>query len=579
MSQIESISNWLRKLCEVWKRLCATLPGRSEMRQRLREFFRDEHETKNRLFDCTKTTIEGLLPKKTAKGSLKEAEKLIEEYDPNKRWVVWRSLIQMHRASHEQVSKLEACMKWVRQAELLKLKRSERDKFLGLFGSRGKHSEDLGGLSKAIRNEIAMWGKVKEKIKEIRPPVFFAHAFLRISGISGIETASLFVGGLIALGAIHMAFFYQAAVANNASAYWTLEDLMNHGILVIPYIFIMLILIEVWFVLYQERIRMLAQGEQINASNASDQTSGKYSDTSHHREEQSVGTGTVSRYRLHGAVLKRPVLLVSAFFVATALFVSVMGHARGNRVFEEFLAMDKKSTQMATVLDGTVLQYVFLVGTSDRTAIFLRPNIGYTSDLSKKFAEWRNEVSKFLAQPNSRDALNRITRYSRTFVEVSSHVFSAFAGRENRDRNGASSNAGSPSEHEKLSNFYNVLVMDRALIVCHGKLDECPLPSPTNERDRNQDGLPVPFPIPLKKQLSEQLRVLEESLGSQHDKVIEGQNSVQEHMDRHYCKTIIGISEIGQHASQFSELRKRPSGESVRLDQLVDECMNKLRGA
>ena len=87
--------------------------------------------------------------------------------------------------------------------------------------------------------------------QDIKPPVFMTHAFLRFSYSSGIEIPSMFVGGLIALGAIYMAFYYESAAGQSVTAYWTLNDLIIQGILVVPAVVFTILFAEALFFLYR----------------------------------------------------------------------------------------------------------------------------------------------------------------------------------------------------------------------------------------------------------------------------------------------------------------------------------------
>ena len=143
-----------------------------------------------------------------------------------------------------------------------------------------------------------------------------------------------------------------------------------------------------------------------------------------------VATG-VSSYMFHGLLLKYPIRLVLLFFIFMMLVVSWRGHSQGEKAFNDFKEMDEKSSEMATVLDRSVLHNVFLVETTDRTAIFLR---------REDF-----EVTINASPPGYWEALRC----------VASHYWRWF------------------DCHVYEGEGYDVLVMDRALVVCHADEGQC----------------------------------------------------------------------------------------------------------
>lgn len=427
---------------------------------------------RQKLVAQTKNQAKRLRSLEEAKSMVLEAESHAENFDYEERWVSWRKLIELHRIASDQIDRTFRCFDYIKQAKGLKLREDHLKEFLSCFkASNVQPAEEsdevvpdkkkLELLQGYIQCSCEKWSETRQKIQDVQPPVFFAHAFLRLSSCSGIEIASLFIAGLMAIGAAHMAIFFEAAVGStglDVSAYWTLDDLLIRGVRVLPYFFVALIAVEAGLYVYRKL---------------------------------SADPG----YKPHWLVIRRPVVLVSVFFLAIMMWASWLGYSDGVSDFKEFKKMNSETAQMATVMDGTVLNNVYLVGTTDRTAIFLQARLSEESD-DDSLEKWRKRMGKKDLQRGFwRTSIGVWMAFFRdeNLEREDSLVFRALRGTYNQlvslrskvaDRAGletpeeeaifSEESAESPSsETRRRDKDFAVLVMDRALIACHGFAEEC----------------------------------------------------------------------------------------------------------
>ena len=408
-----------------------------------------------------------LLRQEEAQAAVDTAKRYVGGHQGDDRWQGWGWLIRTRRTARQQVLLLKGGLRMAKKADKLGLKGDQLRAFMSSFSALVSQNDPLDRLEGAIEEGQRTWSNVADKIREVRPPVFLTHAFLKLSDSTGIEIASLVIGGLIAIGAAHMAFLYEAAAKQSANAYWTLNDLIIQGILVVPYVIAALIVFEVVF--------------------------------------RFVRSGT--SYWLHGAVLKHPVWLVLSSFLFMMFVVSVVGFQRGASRFSEFKEMMPKGNDMqtATVMDRSILRDVYLIGTTDRTAIFLRAK------------------DRDLPPPDEEP------QYLKTLGCVASAFWGLDCDREDRTN-------------------YSVVVMDRALVVCHALGNECEDIRRSQTDEETVDEL---------KGLNDEISVLDRTMkhgfedmrarvdGISHDQSRGFDNvdlkfsTMDVHMDRHYA-TIMG---------------------------------------
>ena len=148
------------------------------------------------------------------------------------------------------------------------------------------------------------------------------------------QVASLIVGGLIALGAIQMLFFYGAAAGQFVYHYWVWDDLVIQATNIAPIAVGDLLIAEGLFRLFRWSC-------------------------------EKTGFAVPCRFVLH-----HPTCFAVLLFLALMVCASAWGYFRGVDVLAEFES--RGGREVATMMDQTVLRCVHLVGTTSRAAVFLR---------------------------------------------------------------------------------------------------------------------------------------------------------------------------------------------------------------
>ena len=361
-----------------------------------------------------------VLPKERHEDALKRAGELGLEIDSRKRWDTWRELIRIDETCAEQLGQLNKCRYFVRLVRHWNLNKEGERKFVDCFSSLLEKAENLGDLDNAIKERQRGWQETRDRVHKLRPRVFVTHAFLMLSEVSGVEIATLFVGGLIGLGALYTEVFYTLAIGQSVAAYFTLDDLINQGILVLREVVVALFVMEAFFAIFRATMRLFSR---------------RFS------------------YVPHWWVLRHPVRMVFIASVFIASVTAASAYWGGVSVHGEFADKRPDELELATVMDGTVLQDVHLVGTTARTATFQQVRgwgVWSTKDEeSRKCDGEKREESKNEAQ-ETEDTAATIEKGADTYARlVADH--------------GA----------EKVCALGpDIIIMDRALVVCHaaGKL-------------------------------------------------------------------------------------------------------------
>ena len=208
------------------------------------------------------------------------------------------------------------------------------------------------------------WQNIVSKARQVRNPVFAFHVFFRLSEHSRLEIASLVIAGLIVSGAVRMLFFYMAAAKQSVYAYWVWDDLIIQAINVVPLALLGLVISEALF-----RVAWLLC-------------------------EKAKRPGLVL------FVLHHPTSFALSFLVSLMLGASFLGHHQGITVWQDF--KENGGTQSATMLDRTYLADVHLVGTTSRTAVFLRKEAsGKLTRHAPRYRESLRDVACVLPFPRS----------------------------------------------------------------------------------------------------------------------------------------------------------------------------------
>lgn len=352
-----------------------------------------------------------------ADAAFNAAEKYALGIEGHTRWADWRSLVRSNQQCDDQLRCLNLCRKKIRQAKRLD-NEDDRKRFLECFSSLVQKATQIEQLEDAIKYRKELWEKVDTKVQAVRPKVFVTHAFLMLEEISGIQIASLFVAGLMLLGAIFTWSFYDAAVGQTVEVYWTVDDLINQGIRVLLQVTITLIFIELVFFVWRG---LFYRGR--------------------------------AAFTPHWIVVKHPWRLILPSLAVIFLVTHVWGDQLGKAKRAEFLAMNPEDTELATVMDGTILNDVYLVGTTSRTATFLQVGEWGVRSVVQGTGDGAGEEQAVTCASNP---------------EETDNVF--------EDDGTQSGDESSESERLTTENCVldsRVLIMDRALVVCHAKKPDC----------------------------------------------------------------------------------------------------------
>ena len=190
-------------------------------------------------------------------------------------------------------------------------------------------------------------------------------------------------------------------------------------------------------------------------------------------------------------ILRYPAFTVASLVLVAIVSVSWFGYVMGTTEFKEF--RKSRGDEVATVMDNTTLRRVHLIGTTVRTAVFLMATKGGEDSL----------------------ATAEVAGYGRTLrCAASEFLFGWF---ECPRRQG---NAG-----------YQVLVMDRAQVVCHARGRE----QNVCEELRRETN---PTASRVDERIDNNLRAIQQRQGDVEGRIIgyfdEKIATVEEHMDRHY---------------------------------------------
>ena len=196
----------------------------------------------------------------------------------------------------------------------------------------------------------------------------------------------------VSLGMVFTEIYYRTSIGRSLFRYLTLEDFLDEGVRGVFYL--------ATFWAFCELIFGLVKSLQGQLS---------------HRW----------RFIPHLWILNRSGSVAALVFAALLLWTALGAFMAGKDGRADFFAMTPESTQLATVMDGTVLRDVHLIGTTSRTATFLQ------------VCEWAKE------RPDARRRLSGCDQTTRA-----------------------------PREGEVVRSG-RVLVMDRALVVCHGEGEVC----------------------------------------------------------------------------------------------------------
>ena len=354
-------------------------------------------------------------------------------------WDASHRLMEARIVVDEQIAVLHECFGTVSDAKRLQIGGHELREFLNYFSeSLSKEVNDLGSLTNGLKKRQDEWLALVERISIRKMRVSVSHVVLRVSERSGLELSSIMVAGLVLPGMTYVWFYYQAAAGQLVHRYWILDDLIVQGINAIWLSLSVLLCFEVG-------IRFLQRGFETETGFASrssvvtedpDEGSSVAGDAS--KQEEGFSGQMAWRSRIFVRILKRPSEFLLLFIASFVFAASVVGYLNGDEAFDEFVAASKQGEaglEVATVSDGTILRGVYLVGTTSTTAVFLQ------------VADGRGH--SFNSAPG--------------YFQILGNIFLLFPW---------PGTLGETTENN-ANGKYQVVVMDRAHILCHSRGATC----------------------------------------------------------------------------------------------------------
>lgn len=431
-----------------------------------------------------------------------EACKKREAFDAGeKKWTAWKGLLASHRKCDRQVRVYAELQRQVELAEGMKLKPDEMAEFLKCVPAEVK-DRDLGVVKESVRKGSKAWKQARHEVENCMPDVFLAHSFLQVSDLSRVEVATLFSAALVWFGMVYSQLFYLGATGASVLRYVTVEDFLDEGVRGLIRLGLLLIFAEVAFLLVRLYVVRSA------------------------RKSHKWG------YRLHHAVVNHPVRIAAWAFAITTISMAAMGATHGS--YRRLEAFDTPAAvlETATVVGGTTLEDVYLVGTTSRTATFLQ------------VCDWTRD--RLYGTPGKVRALRGELRSlavaawrlpGRSWGLLRGHTDDTVVS---GDGNGLPQlelcdwTPGRASQVRRAGSA-RVLTMDRALVICHSKGDSCVELMKTGDATQT-DGELDPYEPATPALLQDQFKQIEDLLSDQLD-------GIDRHLDRHRCQILQHIGD------------------------------------
>ena len=131
--------------------------------------------------------------------------------DGKERWQSWRWLIGTYQTARGQSALHSDCVDLIKRAEVVRFNVGEEhdkvqfhkeliDNFSRALALDSDGVNGIAEIKHELEDRESLWSELADRAREERPPVFVSHAFLRLSDSTGLEIASLFIAGLVALG-------------------------------------------------------------------------------------------------------------------------------------------------------------------------------------------------------------------------------------------------------------------------------------------------------------------------------------------------------------------------------------------
>lgn len=350
-------------------------------------------------------------------------------------WQISRQLLELRLVADEHILDYRRCIGQARLVIALAPDAAPSERTVeALRRATGTATATIRETHRTLTAECKAWQTIATRIRRARHPLFATQVFFRLSDRSGLEVASLVVGALIAIGAVQMLFFYRAAANQSVHQYWTWDDLVIQAINIVPAAVLTVLAVEIAFKLY----RRIAE--------------------------------RLGRVRLILAVLRHPLWFAAVVFLLPMMgTASYWGYFRGSEVFSAFA--ESGGNQLATVMDGSILRDVHLVGTTSRAAVFLQAkDNGSPDDRHQALSEFGSP------RPTYRTVAAAVVcdfPTARRWLPGFLCTMSAGNGSTQSAGNAASPSGAGTSDPNKRPAPYRVFAMDRALVVCHAYGDAC----------------------------------------------------------------------------------------------------------
>lgn len=393
-------------------------------------------------------------------------------------WSASKQLIEIRVDADEELRMLSKCkaMIWCAKVFGWNAKEFTNDFASELRRVLGDKPQSIEEAVYGLRKRQDSWKSIIKKIRRFRKPFTLMEVFYALHERSGLELASLAIGVLLLLGALKMFFFYQAAADQFVHTYWTWDDIIIQGINIVLPAMLALFILEGLSRFYHSVSERLVLTQSTSTRRGIRRLP--------QRVAEVLGMFFLAIFLWFW---RRQLLSALSIFLLFLFLASWWGHFKGIEIWQEF--DDNGGQQVATVLDGTILRNVYLVGTTSRTAVFLQET---TEVKNPEDRENQNEQKKEQARPTSEGPY--------TYPKVLKVLFCTLSGACGigviKDFVEPRQKPRCQKEHQQRTSFSNepglmrdidleqaedntdvkqcqILVLDRALIVCHSEGDAC----------------------------------------------------------------------------------------------------------
>lgn len=374
-----------------------------------------------------------------------EAEAQLKNFGSGKeKWKAWGALLEAHRRCDLRVRAFARAASLLRKAKRLDLSTQETRDLASSFRRVASQTDEVALLEVEIQEAGEAWKDERDFLEKEIPGIFLVHAFLRVSELGRVEVATLCTAALVWFGIVYSEAFYFGAIGTGVLRYVTVEDFLDQGVRGVLPLACFLIAVEVAFVLLRW---ILSESARLPHKWC---------------------------YKPHRLILDHPGWTATWTFLVITLAMASMGLVHGGVRRVDAFATKASGLESATVMGGTTLRHVYMVGTTSRTAAFLQV---CSWEKDRQFGLEEVHVGIFGPVVALRKTLDRVGREVGKAVEGS-------VGPGGKVKAGWGVVAGlvpeleaCPKDAEEETWEYpvrgRVLIMDRALVICHAVGDVC----------------------------------------------------------------------------------------------------------